>query len=87
LDSATQRSARSRLGGLAVKAQGKVNTATARQAFRDRFLDEVDPERVLPEKERLERAAAAYKLHFARMNYLAIKAKARRRMKAAKTSP
>jgi hypothetical protein len=42
-------------------------TAPARKAFLDKFLDEVDPERVLPQAERLRRAKHARSAHFARM--------------------
>jgi hypothetical protein len=55
-------------------------TSKARQAFRDRFLDEVDPERKLPEKVRQQRAESALKAHYARM---AFKSAQSRRRKAA----
>ena len=42
-------------------------TAKAREAFEKRFLDEVDPERRLPEDERNRRAARARKAHFTRL--------------------
>ncbi|MGB7052709.1 MAG: hypothetical protein WBG41_14170 [Acidimicrobiales bacterium] len=52
-------------------------TRAARDKFEQRFLDEVDPDRKLPEKERLRRARAARKAYFIR---LALKsARARRR--------
>jgi len=49
----------------------RATTAPARAAFLKRFLDEVDPDRVLPEPERLRRAAAARKAYFTRLAYLA----------------
>jgi hypothetical protein len=48
---------------------GVAGTAKARQAFRDRFIDQVDPERKLPEAERARRAEAARKAHYVRMAY------------------
>lgn len=44
-------------------------TAKARQAFAERFLDEVDPDRVLPEAERLRRAECARKAYYKRLAY------------------
>jgi len=59
--SAAFRKLRARLGAFAQQAQHdtKETTRAAREAFNARFLDEVDPERVLPEEERLRRAEAA----------------------------
>jgi hypothetical protein len=45
-------------------------TKAARSAFNQRFLDEVDPERRLPERERLRRADAARRAYFTRLAYL-----------------
>jgi hypothetical protein len=57
-------------------------TKPARQPFDKRFEDDVDPDRILPEPERLRRAESAKKAYFAA---LALKsAKARREKKAAK---
>jgi len=54
-------------------------TQPARDKFNQRFLDEVDPERKLPEAERQRRADHARKAYF---TALALKsAKARRRRK------
>lgn len=60
---------RGRLGGLAKAARHDAAIATrpAREGFMRRFLDEVDPERALPEQERNRRAEAARKLYFARL--------------------
>jgi hypothetical protein len=55
-------------------------TAPGRKAFLARFEDEVDPDRVLPEAERLLRAENARKAWFAR---LAMKSAAARRKKGA----
>jgi hypothetical protein len=58
-------------------ADRSARTAPGRRAFMERFYDEVDPERVLPEAERELRAQSARKAYFSR---LAMKsAKARRR--------
>ncbi len=56
-------------------------TAKARGTFLDRFVDEVDPDRELPETERLRRAESARKAYF---TGLALKsAQARRKGTAA----
>jgi hypothetical protein len=50
-------------------------TKPARAAFNQRFLDEVDPHRRLPEPERLRRADAARKAHFTRLAYLSARSR------------
>ncbi len=52
-------------------------TAKARAAFLDRFVDEVDPERILPEPERLRRAASARKAYFTRLALRSAQARGR----------
>lgn len=71
--SPAQRSLRGRMGAYVVHARydPRQTTAPARAAFLRRFLEEVDPDRVLPEAERLRRAAAARKAYFIRLAYLA----------------
>jgi hypothetical protein len=59
-------------------------TEKARAAFLASFVDEVDPNRVLPEPERLRRATAARKAHFATLAYLSAR---KRAMKKAASSP
>lgn len=54
-------------------------TAKGRAKFDERFLDEVDPSRVLPEAQRQRRAESARKAYFAR---LALKSAQSRRAKA-----
>ncbi len=54
-------------------------TAPAREAFIKRFVDEVDPGRVLPERERKRRAAAARKAYFTRLAFLASRRRTKRR--------
>ncbi len=74
---------RGRIGAYRLHAthDPKETTQAARVAFLATFEDEVDPDRVLPEEERLRRAEAARKAHFAKLAYLS--AQARRRRKAA----
>ena len=55
------------MGGLMTSALGHVNTAPARAAFHERFIDQVDPERVLSSSERARRAEAARRLHMTRL--------------------
>lgn len=55
------------MGGLMTAALGHVNTAPARKAFDERFVDQVDPERRLPPSERARRAEAARRLHMTRL--------------------
>lgn len=54
-------------------------TARAREAFWQRFLEEVDPEGVLPERERAVRAERLRKAHFAKLAARAREAKRLRR--------
>jgi hypothetical protein len=44
-------------------------TKAARRAFNQRFLDEVDPDRRLPDNERNRRAEAARRAYFTRLAY------------------
>ena len=55
------------MGGLTTAALGHVNTAPARAAFHERFVDQVDPERALPTSERARRAEAARRLYFTKL--------------------
>lgn len=57
-------------------------TAAARQAFADRFEQQVDPEGVLEPAERARRAASARKAHFTKLAYESARARSQR--KAAK---
>lgn len=50
-------------------------TRPAREAADQRFLDQVDPGRVLPEEERARRAAHARSAYFARLQLKAAKAR------------
>ncbi len=62
-------------------------TAAARAAFRSKFEDEVDPDRVLPEAERLRRAERARKAHFAKLARLSANARRAKKERAAATTP
>ncbi len=76
-----ERSLRGRMGAYVVHARydPRETTAPARAAFLKRFLDEVDPGRVLPESERLRRAAAARKGYFTRLSFLASRRRRQRK--------
>jgi len=62
-------SLRGRIGAYALHASHdpRETTKAARVRFLARFLDEVDPDRTLPEAERQRRAEAARKMYFARL--------------------
>ena len=78
----SSRSLVARIGAHALHSQydSRELSAAGRAKFMSRFLDEVDPERVLPEAERLRRAEHAKSAYFCR---LALKsAKARQKRKA-----
>jgi hypothetical protein len=76
-----ERTLRGRLGAYLLHARRdpRETTAAARAAFDRRFLDEVDPDRRLPEAERVRRAAAARKAHFTRLSYLAARRRRERK--------
>lgn len=74
-----ERTMRARVAAHAMHAAGKTNTAPARQAMKERFLRQVDPDGVLPEEERLRRAAHAEKAYFTK---LALKSSKARRARA-----
>lgn len=74
-----ERTLRARLAAHVLHSQtdSRAHTQPARDAFLQRFEDEVDPDRVLPEAERVRRVEHARKAYF---TGLALKsAKARRR--------
>ena len=72
---------RGRIGAFALHAKydSREITAPARAKFLQRFLDEVDPERVLPEAERNRRADFARKRYFARLALRSAQVRARRK--------
>ena len=74
---------RGRLGAHALHSRhdSREITAKAREAFLRRFLDEVDPDRVLPEAERRRRAKHARKAYFARLALTSARARSNRRQR------
>lgn len=60
---------RGRIGAFQQHATNDVKktTTAARRAFLATFIDQVDPDRTLPEAERQRRAEAARKAHLARL--------------------
>jgi hypothetical protein len=87
-DTPNERSQRARIGAHAMHAQhdARETTAKARAAFLARFLDEVDPNRELPEPERLRRAEHARSAYFARLAYRSARARRANRGANAKTA-
>lgn len=67
-----ERVLRARMGAYALHARydARATTAAARRAFNRRFLDLVDPDRTLSERERMRRADSARKAYFTRLAYL-----------------
>lgn len=74
-----ERTLRARLAALEMHAKGRTNTAPAREAMWRRFLDQVDPERVLPEEERNRRAEQARRAHCTRMAMKSVTARRKAR--------
>lgn len=62
-------SVRARIGAYSLHAKHdpRETTSKARSAFLAKFQTEVDPDGLLPEAERLRRAEAARRAHFARL--------------------
>lgn len=60
----------------------KEGTARARAAFEQRFLNEVDPDRVLPEAERLRRAEHAKAAYFTKLALRSAQVRRKRRGEA-----
>ena len=77
--SPSERTLRARIAAESQHAQGKTNTAPAREAAFERFLNEVDPGHTLPEAERIRRAEHARKSHMARLAYLSSRARSKRK--------
>jgi hypothetical protein len=76
-----QRSLRARLAAHAkhAKYDSREQTEAARKGFADRFINEVDPDRVLPEKERLRRAEHKMREHMTRLSLMSSQARRTRR--------
>lgn len=77
----SERAQRGRIGAYLMHARHdpRSTTAAARSAFSQRFLDMVDPNRTLPEPERLRRADAARKAYFVQLAYRSAVARGRAR--------
>ena len=78
-----------RIGAHALHAahDSRQTTKAAREKFLGRFLDEVDPERTLPEAERLRRAEHARKAYFARLALKSAQTRAKRRARPERAPP
>ena len=61
------------------KTDPVAGTAKARQAFLDSFVEQVDPDRVLPEAERARRAGSARRAHFLRLAARSVQSRAPRK--------
>jgi hypothetical protein len=77
----SERSLRARIGAYAMHARNdpRQTTASARAAFLERFVREVDPHRSLAAPERHRRAEAARKAYFSRLAYASARRRNRRR--------
>lgn len=75
-----QRSSRARLAAYAQHAahDTRATTAKARETFLKSFEDKVDPDRTLPEPERVRRAEAARRAHFQRLALRSSQARSKR---------
>ncbi len=71
---------RGRIGAFSLHAQrdSREITKAARRAFLGKFLQEVDPEHILSDDERLRRAAAARSAHFAKLALKSVQARRRK---------
>jgi hypothetical protein len=75
------RSLRARIGAHALHARydSRETTAKGRAKWNERFLDEVDPDRILPEPERLRRAEHARSAYMAKLALRSARARAARK--------
>jgi hypothetical protein len=82
--SAEERTLRGRIAAYTqhAKHDTRETTKAARAAFVLRFVDQVDPDRVLPEDERLRRARAAMQAHMSRLALASVRARRGRRARA-----
>jgi hypothetical protein len=76
----TQRSQRARIAALTrwSREDPAANAARGQAGLMARFVDQVDPDRVLPEAERQRRAEAARRAHMAQLAFRSAKARAGR---------
>lgn len=75
--SAEELSLRGRAGAHALHAKydSRALTANGRAKFLSRFIDEVDPDRVLPGDERLRRAEHALRSHMTKLALRSVRAR------------
>jgi hypothetical protein len=76
----TQRTQRARIAALTrwSREDPAATAARGQAGLMARFVDQVDPDRVLPEGERQRRAEAARKAHMAQLAFRSAKVRARR---------
>jgi hypothetical protein len=72
-----QRTLRAQIGAASLHAQGKTNTAPAREALKERFERQVDPDGVLDPAERARRAAHARRAHMLSLSLKSAKRRSR----------
>jgi hypothetical protein len=85
-----QRALRSRIAAhksWACTADRTERTRPAREAFLRRFEDQVNPQRTLPDAERLRRAEQARKAHFAQLAFRSSRARQRTLPNHRRTTP
>ena len=82
-----QRSLRARIAANTrwSREDGKPNAVRAQAGLLAKFVDQVDPDRVLPEGERTRRAEAARRAHMQRLAFLSSKARTRQQDAEAQT--
>jgi len=78
--SPSQRAMQARLAAFVLHSRydSRELTRPAREKFLDRFIDEVDPERTLPQAERERRAECARRAYFTRLALKSAKARAQK---------
>ena len=83
-----ERSLRARIGAYRMHAlhDPKETTRVARDAFLRRFVHEVDPHRILSERERMRRADAARRAYFAQLAFQSARRRNRRRASRRRTT-
>jgi hypothetical protein len=74
-----QRSLRARIAANTrwSREDGKPNAVRGQAGLLAKFVDQIDPDHVLPEDERLRRAEAARRAHMQRLAFLSSKARTR----------
>lgn len=73
----TERVMRARMAAYMLHARydPRETTKAAHRAFNQRFVDQVDPNRRLPDRERHRRAEAARRAYFTRLAYLSARSR------------